>query len=344
MIKQEILKKIYEKLGDDLSKEVFKNRLMYSISQDEKWVYENVRLANGGSEFLNKLDACAQNGEIVIWGAGVWGKDLYKVTKNYPWKCFIDSNPKAAEYNGVPIIAYDDFMANYSGEYIFISSRIYYKEMYKKILASGIDEDKIVNVGQILDRLASEQYFDLEYLEHAKGKEVFVDVGSFDGMTSVYFDKWSYGDSFVYAFEPDEQNQKKCQDNLENNHIQHKIVPKGAWDEETTLKFCAAANGTSSMNEVGNQSVDVDAIDHVLGDEPVTFIKMDIEGSELRALKGARNVITKNKPKLAISIYHKPEDIWELPQIILEYNPEYQLYLRHYSLTDFETVLYAIPM
>ena len=69
---------------------------------------------------------------------------------------------------------------------------------------------------------------------------------------------------------------------------------------------------------------------------------MDIEGSEGKALLGARKTITENKPKLAICVYHKPEDIIELPQIVLDMNPNYKLYLRHYSYTDTETVLYAI--
>ena len=57
---------------------------------------------------------------------------------------------------------------------------------------------------------------------------------------------------------------------------------------------------------------------------------------------GARNIIESYKPKLAISIYHKSEDIWQLPQLILEMNSEYKLYLRHYSTAAAETVMYAI--
>lgn len=69
---------------------------------------------------------------------------------------------------------------------------------------------------------------------------------------------------------------------------------------------------------------------------------MDIEGSEMEALKGAENTIGKYKPRLAICVYHKPEDIIEIPLKILELNPEYKLYLRHYSYIHTETVLYAI--
>lgn len=75
----------------------------------------------------------------------------------------------------------------------------------------------------------------------------------------------------------------------------------------------------------------------------VTFIKMDIEGAELESLKGAQKVIQRDKPKLAICIYHKPEDMVELPLYIKELVPEYKFYIRHHSNFINETVLYAIP-
>ena len=79
-------------------------------------------------------------------------------------------------------------------------------------------------------------------------------------------------------------------------------------------------------------------------DEKVTFIKMDIEGAEYEALLGAKETIQKNKPKLAISIYHKPEDIISIPKLIKSMVPNYRLYIRHYSNADNETVLYANPI
>jgi hypothetical protein len=68
---------------------------------------------------------------------------------------------------------------------------------------------------------------------------------------------------------------------------------------------------------------------------------MDIEGAELNALKGARRIIEEQTPKLAICVYHKPKDIWEIPQLILDICPRYKFYLRHYSFSPTETVLYA---
>ncbi len=85
-----------------------------------------------------------------------------------------------------------------------------------------------------------------------------------------------------------------------------------------------------------------EALDEAIGEESPSFIKMDIEGAELEALKGAKNIIQKYAPKLAVCVYHKPEDMEEIPQLLLEYNPNYRFYLRHYSLTMNETVLYAL--
>ena len=69
---------------------------------------------------------------------------------------------------------------------------------------------------------------------------------------------------------------------------------------------------------------------------------MDVEGAELEALKGARNLIERDKPKLAICLYHKDDDIWEIPYYIKKLVPEYKLYIRHYSNYQCETVLYAV--
>lgn len=69
---------------------------------------------------------------------------------------------------------------------------------------------------------------------------------------------------------------------------------------------------------------------------------MDIEGAELQGLKGAKNIIVKNRPKLAICIYHKPEDILEIPLYLQSIVPDYKFYIRYYSNHDIETVLYAV--
>ncbi len=87
---------------------------------------------------------------------------------------------------------------------------------------------------------------------------------------------------------------------------------------------------------------EVRKLDDVLKGERVTFIKMDIEGSELAALKGAANTIRSQKPKLAICIYHSPQDMLNIPIYIKSLVPEYKIYIRHYTDMMLETVCYAV--
>ncbi len=74
-----------------------------------------------------------------------------------------------------------------------------------------------------------------------------------------------------------------------------------------------------------------------------TFIKMDIESFEIQALLGASNSIMKHKPKLAIAVYHKFDDLWNIPLLLKQWVPEYKLIMRHYDSTQEETIIYAIP-
>ncbi len=98
------------------------------------------------------------------------------------------------------------------------------------------------------------------------------------------------------------------------------------------------------MTETGNVYIAVDTIDNLVEDENVNFIKMDIEGSELKALQGAAKTIKKNKPTLTICVYHKPEDLITIPQYIRSLNNSYKFYLRmHGAVVPQELVLYAIP-
>lgn len=76
-------------------------------------------------------------------------------------------------------------------------------------------------------------------------------------------------------------------------------------------------------------------------EEKCTILKMDIEGSELKALNGARKIITEQKPKLAICVYHRPDDLYMIPELIHDLVPEYRFKIRQHAYSPFETVLYA---
>lgn len=196
--------------------------------------------------------------------------------------------------------------------------------------------------------MAKSQYFDVAVLTH-NDNEVFCDVGSFDGNTSVRFIEWCRGKyKRIYAFEADCENIYKCIKTFKLiKDIKYTVVPKGCWSKKGKLAFSPKGNGSSSFIFVPDKNdctvtIDVTTIDEEIKDDVPTFIKMDIEGSEREAIIGAEGTIRKYMPKLAISVYHKNEDIITIPELILSYCPNYRLYFRHYSLTSSETVMYAI--
>lgn len=183
------------------------------------------------------------------------------------------------------------------------------------------------------------QYFvpELPFSDH----EIIVDCGAFTGDTAKFFYKNIPG-CRVIALEPDERNFKLLQKlNLEGL----KPIKCGVWSEDTTLNFLDNGGGTLSgtVDSSGNTKIEVKALDHLPECRSATYIKMDVEGAEMEALKGAEQIIKEKKPKLAISIYHQPQDIFEIPLYIKKLNPDYKLYIhQHDTCRPFDTILYAV--
>lgn len=107
------------------------------------------------------------------------------------------------------------------------------------------------------------------------------------------------------------------------------------------MHFAAYGNRGSEISDSG-KVVNAYAIDDCIKDQKVTFIKMDVEGAEYDTIYGARHTISKWKPDMAISVYHKPQDIVDLLQLCLDINPDYMFYFKHYTLGETETVAFAI--
>lgn len=198
---------------------------------------------------------------------------------------------------------------------------------------------------ELVEYCTKPQYFD-ECVKLSEN-EIFVDCGAFTGDTLGVFIGLTKGKyKKIYALEPDKTNfQYLTEITKDNKDII--CLQKGVWDRGTILKFSSNADASNICNE-GNVEIEVEPIDEIVKNDKVTFIKMDIEGSELKALKGAQNTIKRCMPKLAICVYHKKEDLFEIPQFIKHLDSQiddftYNLYLRHNSLASPETVLYGIP-
>lgn len=337
---------IYQHMGDEYSKQMYGYRLLYSLTGSIKWVNKVISMTEEGKAFIKKLENAGSK-EKIIFGTGLWGRGLLRSFSNIKWDFFADNHVKEKKIYlgceaGYDVLNFQELFENHKDSIIVIATRLYYKEILKQLLDNGFLEENIINMGKMIDQMSQRQYFDLPYLIHCEN-EAFVDVGCFDGMTSLFFAKWSRNIyDAIYAFEPDYSNYAKCKEKLSDILRDGSVYPYGLWDSETTLLFNAVSTGASAISTEGTVEVQAKVLDEILKDRNVTFIKMDVEGSELNALKGAKTTIMEQKPKLAISIYHKPEDIWEIPQLILDYNADYKFYLRHYSVAADETVLYAI--
>ena len=125
--------------------------------------------------------------------------------------------------------------------------------------------------------------------------------------------KW---DNF-YCFEADPDIFEKLKDQVEEKNIENVYLYNvGCWDEKTIHHFEQAGSGSSSITELdADVDVKADKIDHVLKGKPVSIIKMDIEGAEQNALRGAEETIKTQRPKFAVSIYHSLEDFIKIPEI-----------------------------
>ena len=351
MIMIERFKQIYDRLCDDKSRTIFEKRLMYSLTGDNAYVlslgreYESQVLNSGEwRSFYEKMVSCGD--KIALYSAGYWGKELLMHTRDIPWKYVVDKNPKSDNLFGVPMISFEEFVSvkNINDFSIVVSSRVYFEEIRDDLISIGIPESKIIDGAVLFDLSEGKQYFDLPELPHSTEKEVFADIGCYDGLSTVYFNNWCSGNGFSYCFEPDKANIERIHRVLKNKKVDsYKLVDKGVWIKTGYIGFVSTGNSVSHVSEnVGDaDKVEVVTLDEALNDKVVTFIKMDIEGSEMEALKGAERIISEQTPKLAICVYHKPQDIWEIPELVLKINDSYKFYLRHYSYKDNETVLYA---
>jgi len=174
--------------------------------------------------------------------------------------------------------------------------------------------------------------------------EVYVDLGAYNGDTIrevLEFTKGRY--SSIYAMEPDWKNYKKLAKFVDGmSHV--KAYHAAAWCVDTELPFASKAGRQSSISADSEYTVEALTVDSVLEDKAATIIKMDVEGFEREAIWGASQTIGHYSPKLMISLYHRNEDIFELPLLIKTLNPEYRLFIRHQLyIPAWETNLYAIP-
>lgn len=170
--------------------------------------------------------------------------------------------------------------------------------------------------------------------------EVYVDAGTYDGDSIQLFSEHVSGKyNRVLAFEPDKETFKVLNTRF-GNDPRIELHNSGLHSHSGKLGFIADSSRAAKIDPDSKFQIDVVSLDDVVSDR-VSFIKMNIEGAEIEALKGARRLIKTHAPKMVISAYHRPTDLWQLPILIKELNSSYKLYLRQQDGGIIESVIYA---
>lgn len=176
----------------------------------------------------------------------------------------------------------------------------------------------------------------------------FIDGGAFDGDTLRAFIAQADGRiKYVIAYEPDRSNFDQLSryvgtlDEKLRSKIELRRAAIGAGP--ATLKLDARGTSGSRVSDEGADSVAVERLDDLSLSTGALIIKLDVEGSELNALHGASNVISGLRPVLAVSVYHRPEDLWEFPLLIESLVQGYQYELVQHAEDGIDMTLYAVP-
>ena len=194
---------------------------------------------------------------------------------------------------------------------------------------------------------SSVQYFP-DHLFDLNSEEVFIDCGAFDGDTIRAFMKRM--DSLfkrIHALEPDPLNFRQLEEfiaalpqDVQSRIILHRIA---AAEYRGQIGFTVTGNASSAADATAMMKVDCAPFDQILSAEVPTYIKLDIEGAEMDALKGAAGLIRQHKPVLAVSVYHQQDHLWRIPLYLKTLFPDYQFFLRPHNEEAWDLVCYAIP-
>ena len=191
------------------------------------------------------------------------------------------------------------------------------------------------------------QYFNEITLPLLRGRNInYIDCGAYNGDT--YIELIRQHDihcKISYLMEPDPENFKNLVENVKKLKGEGKAIclPMAASDKYSILNFSSGLGEGGTIREAGDIHIAAVALDELLPNLKVDLIKLDVEGSEKKVLSGAVNIIKRSRPIIVISLYHNPQDVWDLPDYIFKITENYEYFVRQHYFNSFDCVLYAIP-
>lgn len=349
----------YNRLQDDVSREMYRARVEYSLNGNvEAWIDFLVRQGFSFqlNNFMNYMRLFKEERKccIAVWGAGTIGRQnaVFLQRAGYEVSYFVDSNKEkqGRKLENIDIVSPEKLYHDKRQPIVVLSIKDLFaiKTCYTLLERNAYPLWRVFWDAEFDSHLlgsCGKQYFDLPALKREK-EEVFVDGGAFDGNTTNDFFEW-YGEGNAKAIilEPNPLQIGTIENNVKEWIAGGKAAVHNValGNENGTARFHVNSVPAGSMLcSDGSIKVRKVCLDDILKGKKATFIKFDLEGAELEALEGAKETIKKWKPKMAISIYHKNEDIFEIPLYLMDIMPTYKFYLRHYLSVLPETVLYAV--
>ncbi len=366
------ISELYSTLEDELSRKLFWARMQYDVEPSVESAIQFYGLAANLSKeelelnyrWKDMFSEIRLNGnKLYLYGAGVCGRGTAELILKAggDFYGFCDRNAKKYQkgFCGKRVYSPEEAFAEANKAYFVITTIDYYKEIFDILVRNGIKESHIIPFlgNEEFVNVWNKQYF--EYFDLFERGTAFVDGGCYDCADCLRFAKQCDNQySKIFAFEPDVKNYEVCKHvSAEKGISDLELIRAGLGKENTTVLF-AAAGGTEShtidksavdnrnfdyvdLASVPMEEISIQALDNVVGETKVGFIKLDIEGEEYNALVGAKETLLRDKPFLAICLYHKQGDMLAVMDYLHQLVPEYHFCLRHYSTLSYDTILYA---
>ena len=343
---------VFNSLSDDLSKRIF--MLRRGVARSETVSFADVFMGRE-TKSVDSLIKLLTDKKYICCGAGDGCRQFLSIMRHNDLlsNCIsvFDGSITlhGTKIEGMEVAAYADDVL---GKADLVINTAYSYSISDSIgcmlINLGVDSCKILPFCDYFALDDVNMYFDKVVLDCLIDGEIFIDGGCLDFSTSLSFLKKCPNVRKIYAIEPNIAQIPVIRQKIsESGFLEVEIVCGALWSEETKLTF--SVHETKSASAIVNGcccnaiKVPAYAIDDIVKpNDRITFIKLDIEGSELEALNGANKTIKRFMPKLAVSVYHKPMDYVDLPRYIKSIAPEYKMYLRHYTSYSSETVLYCV--
>ena len=306
---------------------------------------ENVRVIS----YQSFIEVCKEFKDVAVILTTIYGKAVSKKLESfqnmhiyelYDWLCELTGDKKWI----MEMLAESEKVQELKRQIDILKDKWGDKESEKVLagLVQYLDTKNFACIAKVCT--AEAHYFIPEVKNVIKSPLVIIDAGACRGellqtIKNNYLD-WEK----CYCFEVDEDNYRVLAEQAKGN-IQQVCLNKGLWSESKKLYYEEGKDSASGkiVSYETDYAVDAVSIDDFFKEEKCNYIKMDIEGAELPALMGGIQFIKRERPILAISIYHSLEDFWKIPQYLMAELDNYRYYVRHHSLIFGETVLYGVP-